>query len=378
MNKYFKLIGVGLLSLCLVGCANNSSATQVNDTSSNTTKETSVNKAPGFVALVTEFDGVDDKSFNQASWEGVNAFAVKSKYRKKFYPAAVADSVDAKAQALDKAIKDGAEIVVCPGSIFETIVYDAQTNYKDVSFILIDAEPKDAQGVIKSEPNVYSILYKEEEVGYLAGYCAVMEGYRKLGFMGGMEIPSIKAFGYGYIQGAEAAAKKLALPAGSLQVQFKYVNGFLPTSAIVSDANAWYAAGTEVIFSCGGGIVSSIIEAASSDEKRKIIGVDVDQTHLSSNIIFSAMKGIANSVQLALDKFASNEKKLPDDMAGKTSYLGIAEDCVGLSAFSGSWRMPTYTVDKYDTLLAEMKATPPTINRDTLPPLVQTKVIMNK
>ena len=378
MKRFLKtLIIVSLVVLCFVGC----SKTEQTDQKTNTKEkvETKKKEEPkGFVALLTDFGNIDDKSFNEASWNAIVDFTKKHEYSKDFFRSVVHDDADARLKAVDKAIEAGADVLICPGFTFASTVYEKQTQYPDVHFLLIDTEPADASGNVKSEKNTYSIIYKEEQVGYMAGYAAVMEGYRKLGFLGGMDIGPVKAFGYGYVQGAEAAAVALKLPKESVQILYKYAGGFTATEAIQKDMTAWYEAGTEVIFSCGGGILESVIKAAEIDPKRKIIGVDVDQASESENIIFSAMKGVTNSVSLALDGYVNNNKQWLEECAGKTVSLGIENDCVGLSATEGSWRMNNYTVEDYNKLYASMKASLPTISRDTLPTLVGVKVTVQK
>ena len=378
IRKFLKVSALVAMSLSLVACGQGGEKANTN-AGKGAEKKTEAKKeeSKGFISLVTDFGNIDDKSFNQASWEGINMFASKSNYKKDFYRAELQESVEARKEVIDKAVTAGADVLVCPGFLFQNIVYEAQTKYPDKHFVLIDTEPADAQGNVKAEKNVYSILYKEEQVGYLAGYAAVMEGYRKLGFLGGMDIAPVKALGYGYVQGAEAAAKALNLPAGSIQMRYKYAGGFVATDVITKDMTAWYTTGTEVIFSCGGGIVESVIQAAGTDANRKIIGVDVDQASLSDHIIFSALKGIANSVNLALEVFDKNNKQWSAETAGKTDSLGIEKDCVGLSATEGSWRMTKFTIDQYNQFYESIKASTPVISRYQLPTLAYVKVVMN-
>lgn len=102
--------------------------------------------------------------------------------------------------AIDLAVKGGAKVIATPGFLFEYPIMEAQTKYPDVSFILVDAEPKDKDGNVQIEDNVMSIMYAEEQAGYLAGYAAVTEGYKNLGFMGGIAVPAVIRYGYGFIQ----------------------------------------------------------------------------------------------------------------------------------------------------------------------------------
>ena len=128
-----------------------------------------------------------------------------------------------------------------------------------------------------------SVMYAEEESGYLAGYAAVMDGMKKLGFMGGMAVPAVQAFGYGYLQGAQDAAKELGLGAGEVEVIYHYTGNFEENDTNTATAKTMYQEGVEVIFACGGSVGKSVM-AAASEAGAKVIGVDVDQRYDSETV----------------------------------------------------------------------------------------------
>lgn len=311
-------------------------------------------KAEGYeIALVTDVGNIDDKSFNQGAWEGVKKFAEDNGKTYNYYRPSE-DSTAARVETIKAAIEKGAKAVVCPGYLFEDAVFEVQTLFPDVNFLLLDGEPHTADyATYKTEANTHNILYKEEQAGYLAGYAAVKDGYKKLGFLGGMAVPAVIRYGYGFVQGANAAAEEMGI-AGDVSVKYWYCGGFAPTDDIKTKMSGWYTDGTEVVFSCGGGIYLSATAAAEA-AGAKVIGVDVDQAAESATIITSAMKGLTNSVVLALDAMYKNGGKWPADYAGQTANLGAADDCVGLPTASDSWRLTTFTVDEYNALFAKVK-----------------------
>ena len=319
------------------------------------------------IALISDYGNIDDKSFNEGTWNGVLDFAEIKGYEKTYYRA-LFDADEEREKACKQAIEEGSDILVCPGTRFSSVIYDIQQESKQ-QILLIDTEPKDIDGKVEINENVHCILYKEEEVGYLAGYAAVMEGYRKLGFLGGMDFAAVNRYGYGFVQGAEAAAKELKLAKNKVEIKFSYAGGFQPTTDLTRKVSKWYKDGTEVVFSCGGGIVYSVISAASEDGDRKIIGVDCDQSAESEQIIFSAMKGLEQSVKDALDKLHDNNGKWPETRAGKVANLGVSEDCVGLSATKNSWRMKNYSIKDYNKTYNKMKKGEIKISGDKLPKL---------
>ena len=310
------------------------------------------------IALITDKGNIDDKSFNQGSWEGVEQFAKENKLTHKYFKPEEASDAGYLA-AIDQAVSVGAKVVVTPGYLFEVPVYQAHTKYPDVKFILLDGAPHTADyATYKTEANVASVMYAEEQSGYLAGYAAVKDGYTKLGFMGGMAVPAVQAYGYGFLQGAEAAANELGLADGSVAVTYHYTGDFAETDTNKATAKTMYQEGTEVIFSCGGSVGKSVMSAAN-EAGAKVIGVDVDQRYDSDTVITSAMKGLGSSVMTVLDSIYNG--KSWETYSGKTTVFNAANNGVGLpttvigddkaNAFD---RFKSFDKAAYDTLYASL------------------------
>lgn len=305
------------------------------------------------LALVTDVGNIDDKSFNESSWNGVKEYAEANDITYAYYRPSE-DSTPARVETIKTAIDKGAKTVVCPGYLFETALYEVQEQHPDVNFLLLDGEPHTEDfATYKTASNVHCILYKEEQAGYLAGYAAVMDGFTKLGFLGGMDVPAVIRYGYGYVQGADAAAKIKGLAKDSVDIKYWYGGGFAPTDDIKTKMSGWYTEGTEVVFACGGGIYLSAT-AAAEEAGKKVIGVDKDQSFESETIITSAMKDLTTSVKLALASLYGNNGKWDAEHSGKTAVLGAAENCVGLPTASASWRLTTWTVAEYEALFAKL------------------------
>jgi len=257
------------------------------------------------------------------------------------------------------AVDGGAKVVVTPGFLFEVAVYEAQTKYPDVKFILLDGTPHTADySTFETKENVASILYSEEQSGYLAGNAAVKDGMTKLGFMGGMAVPAVQAFGYGYLQGAEDAAAELGLADGSIEVTYHYTGNFEENDTNKATAKTMYQEGTEVIFACGGSVGKSVMSAANESDA-KVIGVDVDQRYDSETVITSATKGLAASVIQVLESIYNTDSW--DNFGGKTTYFNAENDGVGLptivigdegaDAFD---RFEQYTMEQYEETYAQL------------------------
>lgn len=300
------------------------------------------------IAMITDKGTIDDKSFNQGTWEGVKAYAEANNKTCQYYkPAEVSDA--AYLDAIGLAVQGGAKVVVCPGYLFEVAIYEAQTKYPDTTFVLIDGQPHTADyATYKTEANVLCILFAEEQAGFYAGYAAVKDGFTKLGFQGGMSVPAVVRYGFGFLQGAEAAAKEMNLADGAISVMYNYSGDFAATPENQARAAGWYQAGTEIIFACGGSVGNSVMSAAEASTDKFVIGVDVDQYAESATVISSALKQLGNAVQQALTSYYGGSFQ-----GGQTWNLDSSKDGVGLAMPNAKWR--TFKQADYDTVLAAVK-----------------------
>ena len=303
------------------------------------------------IALITDVGTIDDKSFNQGCWEGVVQYAEENNLTHKYYQPAE-KSTDAYVTSIGLAVQGGAKVVVTPGFLFEEAIYISQDQYPDVHFILIDGNPNDgnqdfAARVYNTAANTVGVVYAEEHSGFLAGYAAVKDGYTNLGFIGGMAVPAVVRFGYGFVQGAEYAATELGLEDGAITMKYNYCNSFNPAPEFQTLASSWYNEGTEVIFSCAGGVGNSVMAAAESIEGKQVIGVDIDQSADSDTVLTSATKNLKSSVYTLLGKFYSDE--FP---GGQNITLAAADDGVNLPMANS--RFKTFTQADYDAIFAKL------------------------
>ena len=315
------------------------------------------------IAFITDVGQLKDKSFNQGTYDGVKLYAAANNKTYKYYMPANGDQAtdDDRINAVKAACENGAKVVVAAGFMQEGALRAAANQYPDVSFIFIDGYPiqekateygEDGAALPNDSPilkNVAGISFQEEQSGYLAGYAAVMEGYTKLGFTGGGggTNPACQRFGYGFVQGAAAAAA-----AKNIQVEVKYswLHGatFSASNELQTMATGWYQSGTEVIFACGGSMFTSVAAAAGAEDG-KVVGVDVDQSNESPAVITSAMKGLADATQWALAKFYEGKFS---DIGGTSTALGAKDNAVGLPV--DTWSLKSWKVSDYEALLAKI------------------------
>jgi len=295
--------------------------------------------------LITDLGTIDDRSFNQGSWEGLVRYANEHNISHDYIqPAEQSD--EAYLNAIDLAVQNGARVIVTPGFLFEVPIYTAQSRYPNVMFILIDGTPHSGDYSPVIANNTVGVTYAEHQSGFLAGYAAVMAGYTRLGFMGGMAVPAVVRFGHGYVQGAEMAAQELGLADGSITMNYYYTGVFWPLPEILTMSSAWYNDGVEVIFACGGAIFDSIFPAAEQ-AGRFAIGVDVDQSNLSSAVITSAMKQLSVSVYDKIADFYNGA--FP---GGQHVVYDAANNGVGLPMANS--RLGSFDQAAYDAIFARL------------------------
>ncbi len=343
------------------------------------------------VAMITDYGDITDQSFNQTTYEACKAFCDANGVTFNYYKPN-GDSTAERVAMVDAAVADGYNVVVMPGYAFGGTIVEATQNYPDVKFVALDVAAGDIleAGVpLKGEEydynpdnwnvkdyyysdNVYSAVYQEELCGYMAGYAAVQLGYTHLGFLGGMAVPAVMRYGYGFIQGADAAAAELGI-GDQVTVEYVYGNQFRGDADITGYMDNWYKTlGVEVVFACGGGIYTSAAEAAAKVDG-KVIGVDVDQAPIIDQYgegmtVTSAMKGLAPTTQHILEEIVLNGNW--SNYAGKIETLGLVSgddpeaNYVQLPMESTQWD-DNFTQDDYKALVAAMFDGTITVSNDT-------------
>jgi len=308
------------------------------------------------IAMITDIGTIDDKSFNQGTWEGIVEYA-DANNKTRIYYQPTAQSTEIYLDMIEQAVGNGAKIIVTPGFLFEQPIFTAQDMYPDVHFVLIDGNPNDGNdpAEFRTEANAVGIVYAEEQAGFLAGYAAVKDGYTKLGFMGGMALPAVVRFGYGFAQGMDYAANEMGIT--GLTLNYHYTGGFAATPEAQALAAAWYADGVEVIFGCGGAVGDSVMRAAESADG-KVIGVDIDQSGDSPTVITSAMKGLGASVVSVLTAYFEGE--FP---GGQKLVMDASQDGVQLPMATS--RFNTFSQADYDAIYAKLVAGEVPLVKDT-------------
>ena len=298
MKKILSTVLAGFMATSLVACSSGSTSTS--------TSTGGEEKSDMKVAMVTDYGDITDQSFNQTTYEACKDWASANGVEFNYFKPATNDDAD-RVASIEEAIEQDYNVIVMPGYAFAPAIVEVAPDYEDVKFVALDVSQYDldtASGTTdwKSD-NTFCAVYQEEIAGYMAGVAAVKLGYKKLGFLGGMAVPAVIRYGYGFVQGAEAAAKELGLT--DVEIKYAYGNQFYGDADITARMDTWCGAGTEVVFACGGGIFTSAAEAAAKTNG-KVIGVDVDQAaaidgdYGEGMTVTSAMKGLSATVNTLL------------------------------------------------------------------------------
>ena len=330
------------------------------------------------VAMITDYGDITDQSFNQTTYEACKAYCDANNIKFKYYKP-TSKTTEARVASVNAAIAEGYTIIVMPGYAFGGTIVEVAEKNPEIKFVALDVargdlleakyageydyNPDNPKWTYQLPSNVTSFVYQEEISGFMAGYAAVKEGYKKLGFLGGMAVPAVIRFGFGFVQGANTAAVEMNI-ANEVTVNYVYGGKFEGDPAITAAMDTWYAngEGVEVVFACGGGIFTSACEAATkAGVNGKVIGVDTDQSYNINGkygaglCITSAMKGLAPTVNTILtDIFAGKW----ENYAGKIKKLGMVSGTDASLNYvqlpTATWSMTNFTKEDYATLVGKI------------------------
>ena len=399
MKKFFALLLSLTMVLALVACGQKETTTPDDtQTPDDTTPEVEYK-----VAMITDYGDITDQSFNQTTYEACKAFAEDNSIEFSYFKPAGDNTADRVAM-IEKAVDDGFNVIVMPGYAFGGAIVEAAPEFPDVKFIALDVAAGDLleTAVAKAGEsydytpenwdlnkyvdmsNVYCAVYQEELCGYMAGYAAVKLGYKNLGFLGGMAVPAVVRYGYGFVQGVDAAAADMGLT--DVKVNYIYGGQFFGDADITAVMDTWYQGGTEVVFACGGGIYTSAVDAAKK-ANAKVIGVDVDQAGVIAKYaagdgadeatiaqyldltVTSAMKGLYPATYDTLTDVIVNGNW--DKYVGKIETLGLVSgtdpeaNYVQIPMGDGTQWSDSFTQDDYKAMVADMFDGKVTVSNDT-------------
>ena len=371
MKKFLALTLALVMSLSLVACGDKKTDDTKTD-APDQTEQPAENEGAYKVAMITDYGDITDQSFNQTTYEACKAFAEANGVDFQYFKPAGDNTADRVAM-IESAIDQGYNVIVMPGYAFGAAIAETAPNFSDVKFIALDVSAGDLGEGFVVPANLYCAVYQEELCGYMAGYAAVKLGYKNLGFLGGMAVPAVVRYGYGFVQGVDAAAADLGLT--DVTVNYVYGGQFFGDADITAVMDTWYAGGTEIVFACGGGIYTSAVDAAKK-AGGKVIGVDVDQAGVIAEYagedgltVTSAMKGLYPTTYDTLTDVVLNGNW--DNYKGNIATLGLVSgddptaNYVQIPMETTQWEDGKFTQDDYKAMVKDMFDGKITVSNDT-------------
>ena len=304
------------------------------------------NAKSGTIAMITDGGSTEEAGTNQDVWQGVQQYAAETGKTAKVYQPEQADLASLE-QAVDEAVSDGAEIIVCAGESFENAVYDMQRMERDTRFILLEGVPENEEGDRKIRGNTSSVLSERAQAGFLAGYAAVKEGYTSLGFLGGEESEENIRYGSGYVQGANQAAADLGLAAGQVTIRYRFLGSDSVSPSLLQEIQSWYQQGCQLIYACGSA-PELLAEKGAEAAGGKLISTEPNETPQSSAVLSAAGTDYCQMAYQALKM--EEEGSLP---GGKETMMGIPEGGVVLRMENAGFS--SFTQTDYDLLVQRIE-----------------------
>ncbi len=312
-----------MLTLLLVGCGKKAAPAQKTDS-----------VKPIKIALVTDVGGVNDQSFNQSAWEGLSRaqkdLGIKASY--------IESKQDADYMPNLETLYDSKnDLIWGIGFKMADRVLEAAKQNPNQKYAIIDFSYGD-----KTPSNVIGVLFKEQEASFLVGYIAgKMSKTGKIGFVGGMDVPVIHRFQYGFDAGVLYANPKA-------KIYEQYAESFTDAAKGKAIANQMYKNGADIVFHAAGGVGDGVIEAAK-EKNLWAIGVDRDQSDLApNNVLTSAMKRVDNAIYDVAKKMKNGEFD-----GGKTLTYGLKDGGVDIAPTTKK-HVPQSILDEVSKIKADI------------------------
>jgi basic membrane protein A len=297
------------------GTTSSGAASAAASTAAESKAETTSKKVDFKIAMVTDTGGVNDQSFNQSAWEGLQKLSSDTGVAVKYSESKQESDY---ATNLDKAADDGNNLIWGIGFAMADAITNSAKQNPDISYSIIDNSYGD-----KTPSNVTGVMFRAQEPSFVVGYIAAKTTKTgKVGFVGGITGNIIDQFEYGYKAGVAYAAKEMGK---KITVDSQYAESFTDASKGKGIATKMFSNGCDIVFHAAGGVGTGVIEAAKEANKFAI-GVDRDQAYLApNNVLTSALKLVNQAVELV-----SKEAMEGKEIGGKTYTYGLSEDAVGI------------------------------------------------
>ena len=266
------------------------------------------------IAMITDTGGINDQSFNQSAWEGLQQLRDGTGAEVAYIESKQSGDFPTNLETL---VDNGNSLCWGIGFACADAVVEAAASNPDVNFACVDNAYADPG------PNVTGVVFRAQEPSFMVGYiAAAVSRTGNVGFVGGISSEVIDQFQYGYEGGVAYANSVLGK---NVKVTVQYAESFSDAAKGKSIANKMFTDGCDVIYHAAGGTGMGVIEAAKEAGKFAI-GVDRDQAYLApENVLTSAMKNVNVAIDQVSRQHISGRK-----IGGQNMSFGLTEDAVGI------------------------------------------------
>lgn len=344
MKKVLALGMAAMMAVSLAACGGSKASDDSAGDSSSTES-----KSDFAVSMITDTGGINDQSFNQSAWEGLQELKEETGSEVNYIESKQASDF---VTNLERLGDSGAQLLWGIGYACADAVLEAADSNPDLQYAIIDNSYED------TPDNVTGVMFRAQEPSFMVGYVAGRTTESgKVGFVGGISSGLIDQFQYGYEAGVQYAAKELGR---DIEVSVQYAESFSDAAKGKAIASKMYSDGCDVIYHAAGGSGTGVIEAAK-EAGQWAIGVDRDQAYLApENVLTSALKLVGKAV-----KEVSMEAMNGDEIGGQTLTFGLKEDCVGISEEHGNMPDGVYEATlEIGEQIKEGEITPPSTKEE--------------
>lgn len=316
-KKFLAVMMMAAMTLSLAACGSSNKENSNNDAGTASeaaqTEETGT-KSDFKASMVTDTGGVNDQSFNQSAWEGLQQVQKETGAEVTYLESTQESDYTTN---LDKQVDEGSKLVWGIGfAMADAILESAEVN-DEVNFAIVDNAYEEVPA------NVTCVTFNAQDSSFLVGYIAGQTTEtNKVGFIGGISSNIIDQFEYGYRAGVQYAADELGK---EIEVDVQYADSFSDSAKGKAIATTMYSNGCDIVFHAAGGVGIGVIEAAVEADKY-VIGVDSDQSYLApDNVLTSALKRVDVAVANITEMAMNGEK-----IGGQTFTYGLPDGGVGI------------------------------------------------
>lgn len=299
------------------------------------------------IALITGTKEIEVDNDLNAVWEGILNCGETNNIPAQAFRSA-ADTTEEYQRQIEQAIISGCNVVICQGDRFGAALLAEAKVHPEVRFIGMDVSVENALPA-----NVHTVWFRQEQAGYLAGYGAVMDGFRHLAVLIAENTQEYKSYAFGFIQGAGDAAKILEKP---VDIRSAYATMWGTRAEILARLGRWFDDDVELaMLAIDDEQLTEDCAGVAVEKMGYLVGINNDKSYLASYqeynpFMTSAIKGLHEATDATLDRMIATDD-WEQIMAGKTAFYGLENGSyLSLPDNEALWLFQGFTLEHYEEI----------------------------